>query len=199
MRKIQLATPEDTSPLLSADNIKYIQKCVGSFLYYARAVDNTILPALNEIALQQAHPTKNTIQKIQMLFDYLNTYPNAIIRFHASDMKLYIDSDAAYLVAPKARSRISGYYYMSDICNTNKPTPKLNGPILVECRLLNHVVTSAAEAETAGLFYNAQSAIHLINILKALGHPQGTTDIKTDNTTAASFVTDTIKNKRSKS
>ena len=113
-----------------------------------------------------------------MLFDYLNTYPNAIIRFHASDMKLYIDSDAAYLVAPKARSRISGYYYMSDICNTNKPTPKLNGPILVECRLLNHVVTLAAEAETAGLFYNAQSADHLINILKALGHPQGTTHIK---------------------
>ena len=134
-----------------------------------------------------------------MLLNYLNTYPNAKIRFYASNMKLYIDSDAAYLIAPKAKSRIAGYYYLSDICNEPQPNPTLNGPVLVECRLLNHVVTSAAEAETAELFYNAQSAIHLLNILKALNHPQDKTCIRTDNTTAASFVTDTLKNKRSKS
>ena len=113
-----------------------------------------------------------------MLLDYLHTYPNAKIRFNASDMKLYIDSDAAYLIAPKAKSRISGFYYLSNICQETKPQPKLNGPVLVECRLLQHVVTSAAKAETAGLFYNAQSAITVINILKALGHPQSSTPIK---------------------
>ena len=32
--------------------------------------------------------------------DYLATYPNAYIRYYASDMILNIDSDAAYLVAP---------------------------------------------------------------------------------------------------
>ena len=99
----QMATPEDTAPLLDKKKIKYVQQEVGCFLYYARAVDNTILPALNKIALQQAHPTQNTLQNIQMLFDYLYTYPNAKIRFYASDMKLYIDSDAAYLIAPKAK------------------------------------------------------------------------------------------------
>ena len=38
-----------------------------------------------------------------MLLDYLvmNPNPNARLRFHKSDMQLYIDSDAAYLVAPK--------------------------------------------------------------------------------------------------
>ena len=58
-----------------------------------------------------------------MLLDYLNTYSKAKIRFYASDMKLFVDSDAAYLVAPKAKSRISGYYYLSNICHNDKPNP----------------------------------------------------------------------------
>ena len=42
--------------------------------------------------------------------DYLSTYPNAF-RYYDSDKILHVDSDAAYLVAPKARSRIAGFYY----------------------------------------------------------------------------------------
>ncbi len=45
-----------------------------------------------------------------MLLDYLNTYPNAKVRFYASNMKLHIDSDAAHLVAPQAKSRIEGFF-----------------------------------------------------------------------------------------
>ena len=71
-----------------------------------------------------------------------------------------------------------------------------NGPIHVECRILRHVVTSAAE--TAALFYNAQMALELLHIFRALGHPQPAVPIKTDNATAASFVDDTLKQKRSK-
>ena len=44
-----------------------------------------------------------------MLLDYLNTHPNAKTRFYASDMVLNVDSDAAYLIAEKAKSRIAGY------------------------------------------------------------------------------------------
>ncbi len=43
-----------------------------------------------------------------MLMDYLHTHHNAKIRYKASDMQLYVDSDAAYLVAPKEKSRIAG-------------------------------------------------------------------------------------------
>ena len=46
----QYATAPDTSPLLNPKDTKYIQSVTGSFLYYARALDHTILPALNEIA-----------------------------------------------------------------------------------------------------------------------------------------------------
>ena len=134
-----------------------------------------------------------------MLLNYLHILSNAVIQFYASDMQLYIDSNAAYLVAPKAKSRIAGFFYCSNKSTTNPPTPPLNGPIHVECKVLCHVVASAAEVESAGLFYNCQTVIHLQYMLQALGHPQTKTPVKTDNGTAVQFVSDTIKNKRSES
>jgi len=61
---------------------------VGSALYYARAVDPTLLPALDDIANSQAKPTQDTLHKSNQLLDSLSTYPNAIIRYHASDVIL---------------------------------------------------------------------------------------------------------------
>ena len=81
------------------------------------AIDHTILPEFNDISSKQAHPTHNTIHKVQRLMDYVHTYPDTYVRFHASDMILNIDSDAAYLVAPKSRSRVACYFYLS-----SKPT-----------------------------------------------------------------------------
>ena len=46
-----------------------------------------------------------------------------------------------------------------------------NAPILVERLTLKHVVTLAAECETAGVFHNAQTAIPIQHNLNAIGHP----------------------------
>jgi hypothetical protein len=56
----QATTPADDSPLLNNAGKKRIQQVVGSFLYYARAIDTNILMALSDIATQQAVPTENT-------------------------------------------------------------------------------------------------------------------------------------------
>ena len=55
------------------------------------------------------------MDKAQQLMDYVATYPDTYIRFYASDMILNIDSDAAYLVAPKSRSRVAGYFHLASI------------------------------------------------------------------------------------
>ena len=131
----QYATSPDTSAYLTPQETTHLQSVVGSFLYYARAVDPTILPALNEIASQQAQPTIRTKAKAQQLMDYMATYPNTYLRYHASNMILNIDSDAAYLVAPKARSRIAGHFQLN-----SKPKPEyseeINGAIVVNCTTL---------------------------------------------------------------
>ncbi len=55
---------EEESPAVNDADKKYIQQVLGSFLYYARAIDLTILQALNEIAADQAHPTECTLQRV---------------------------------------------------------------------------------------------------------------------------------------
>ena len=195
-RKPQMA-PIDNTPPLPDEEKRRIQQIVGSFLYYARAIDSTILPALSKISTLQAHPTEATKKKTLMLLDYLASNPNAKLRYYASDMILHVDSDAAYLVAPHAKSRVAGYYYLGDL--PSKKNKTVNAAIMVECRYLKHVVASAAEAETGGLFHNCQNVIYLRRLLSILGHHQVPTPIKTDNSTAASFVKEMIKQKRSKS
>ena len=73
--------PVDTSPLLDKHGIKKVQSVTGSLNYYARTVDLTMLPAINEISSQQAKPTENTWKACEMLLDYACTYPNAKIRY----------------------------------------------------------------------------------------------------------------------
>ena len=65
-------------------------------------------------------------------------------------MFLYVHSDAAYIVACKAKSRIADF---CDCCHQEAmPTPSLplNGLVHIERKLHQHVVTSAAEVETDG-------------------------------------------------
>jgi hypothetical protein len=198
-QKVQYAT-DDTSPLLDARDTQEIQAIAGTFLYYARAVDSTILVALNEIASQQAKPTKLTRAACDMLLDYLSTHPDATIRYHASDMILHVIADAAYLVLPDARSRCAGLYFLSDASTTTPPNPRPNGAVHVLCKTLRGVPSSAAEAETGGLFLNAQEAVPMKIALEEMGHPQPPTGtpLETDNSTAHDILTATVRMKRSK-
>ena len=194
----QYAMQEDISPMLLPGKIKYVQSIIGTFLYYARAIDGTMLPALAQIAQQQAQPTEKTLEKCQQLMDYANTYRKASIRYYNSDMVLEVDSDASYLVLPKARSRYAGYYRF--LKHNDTPQREVhNGAVLIECKTIRHVVTSAAEAETKGVFQNAKTVIALRNLLKQIGHSQPPTTIHTDNSTTVGFVNKNIQMKRSKS
>ena len=90
--------------------------------------------------------------------DYADTYPNVIVRHHDSDMVLHVDSDAAYLVLLKVRSRIAGYFQLSNHLKCNDP-PFLDGSMLVSCKFLHHTVSSAAESETAGFFFTISNLL----------------------------------------
>jgi hypothetical protein len=89
-------------------------------------------------------------------------------------MILTIDSDAAYQVAAKSRSRASGYHYLG-----------------------NAVMQSAAEAECGGLYMNAKEAVPMGIILEELNHPQPATPIRTDNSTADGIMNKAVKEKQS--
>ena len=110
----QYKTSPDTSQFLTSQEITQVQSILGAFLYDARAIDEIMLTAINNISTQQAKPRKNTGVKIERLLNDTVTYPHIKIRFHASDMILQVNSDAADLVLPKERSRIAGYFRLDN-------------------------------------------------------------------------------------
>jgi hypothetical protein len=82
----QTPLPVDIPPKLSPKEIKEIQCVISSILYYACAVDITVLMVLSSVAIEQSNGTTNTMEKAKQLLDYLATYPDATIRFKALDV-----------------------------------------------------------------------------------------------------------------
>jgi hypothetical protein len=200
----QFAT-SDLTPVLDAANKKRIQEVIGTLLYYARAVDCTMLAAISSLSGQQANATQQTLMGITQLLNYCATHPDASIEFRASDMCLHVESDASYLSEPKGRSRAAGYHYLSSRpINRDKPPapgdppPMHNGPIDILCNVMKEVLSSASEAEFGTLFHNGKTATQHRTVLEELGHPQPPTPIVTDNSTASGIANDTVKQKRSK-
>jgi hypothetical protein len=145
-----LTTPIDTTDLASEPNKKRIQKATGALLFYARAVNPTMLMTISTITAQQSKATQQAIKATNQLLDYCHTHPNAIIEYRASDMQLKIHSDASYLAKPKGRSRGGGHYYLG-----NKPstTPEAaQGPLLNQSNVIKNAMGSAAHLESQ--FFN---------------------------------------------
>jgi hypothetical protein len=144
-----------------------------------------MLTALNAISEYQAQPTEQTKKNIDHFLEYCATHPDASIKYVKSDMQLWCDSDAAYLVAKNARSRIAGHFYLSDIpTDAHKPqaTPTPNGTLHTKVSIIKNVVSSSTGAEIAGTFHNGKICSDLRLRLEEAGHKQvGPTPVKTDN------------------
>ena len=92
-----MTQPIDTAAKLAPQAIKHLQQIVGTFLFYSRAVDPTMLTALSIIAMEQTQGTQPTKEKGEHFLTYATTHPNATIKFYKSDKVLKIYSDASYL------------------------------------------------------------------------------------------------------
>jgi hypothetical protein len=161
-----------------------------------------MLVALGTITATQSKATDHTATAIVKLLNYAATNPNAVTRYKTSGMTLYVHSYASYLSEPKARSRAGGDFYLSD-----KPAdppsapshqPPNNGPLPTTSHILRNVMASAAEAKVGALFVDSQEAIPIRYALEELGHPQPPTPVQTDNSTAAGYSNNTIKQNRLK-
>ena len=75
---------------LDEDNQKRLHKIVGKLLYYARAIDPTMLMALNSLTKVQTKPTIETSKQITQFLNYSATHPDAITEYRKSGMILHI-------------------------------------------------------------------------------------------------------------
>ena len=199
---MQFVEPDDDTPLLPEERIKFIQQVVGIFLYYTISIDNIVLVALSDIGSEQSRATSKTMDEVQQLLDHLKSNPNATISYHASGMILFIHSDASYLSVTKSRSRASGLFLLSDTkpdaITFSEYTPILNGFIFIMCKILRNIMASTPEAEYGALFLNGQAAVPIRTTLIEIHHTQPPTPIKVQNSTAVVITNKSIKQKRSK-
>ena len=197
-REPQTATPDSVATPLDKTGTVLVQSINGIFLYYGRAVDPCIHDALKEIASKQAAPTADTPDnKTHVLMDYLHTYPNAVIRYYASDMILKTTTDAAYLVQPKVRSRAAAHYHLGW-----KTGDRVNGALNVLCQTIKNVGSLAAEAESGGIYMGGCHTCPILSMLEGLGHLQPNTGspLKTgNNTTHQGILNSKMRQKLSKS
>ena len=117
--KAQYETEKYDTPVLSSAEKKFVQEVTVTFLYYARAIDTKMLPALGSISTQQAAPTEKTMQKLKQFLDYAATHPDAIITYRDYGMVLAAHNDASCLSETKARSRAGGHFFS---CLTTQPS-----------------------------------------------------------------------------
>jgi hypothetical protein len=153
-KKAQFTTVEEDSPL-KKEETKYVHAVAGTLLYYARAVNPTIIPTLSAIRTEQAKPTQATIETIKQLLNYCATQEEAIITYSASKMILCVHSNAGYCNEKKAQSQAGGHFFLSN----NDQLPPNNGAIMTNATIIKAVISSAAEAELGALFLNAKEVV----------------------------------------
>jgi hypothetical protein len=73
--KTQFVSDTMPSPALSDKYINKLQQLTGTLLYYARAVDPTLIIPINVLASEQSNATEETADKVIKLLNYCNPRP----------------------------------------------------------------------------------------------------------------------------
>lgn len=192
--KIQPETSDDSALATPAEKL-WIQQVNGYFLYYARMLDDLILPTCNEISASQANPTQRTISSVWRLLNYLHSHRTKVVRFTGCEMVLKADSDAAFQVRPKSISVAGGWLRPGNVGDA----VTVNGSILAISCQIPTVCQGISEAEYAALYITGSAAAWIRTNFAAVGYPQKPTVIITDNTCAEGIANDTLTAKKSKS
>ena len=155
-----------------------------------------MLCALTTLVAAQTQGTQMVMDSVVHFLNHCTTHPNSVLWCHKSGMILHTHSDASYLTEPQARSRVGGYHYFGN--KLGKPDPPNQAPVLPITAVMKNVVSSAAEAEIGGTYKNCKEAVILRNTAADLGHPQTTTPVQVDNSTADNFANNKLKQQRSR-
>ena len=79
------------------------------------------------------------------------------------------------------------------------PVPKYNGPVLTIAQIIKCVMSSAAEAELAGLYICAKEMVPLRQSLIEMGWPQPQSSIQCDSSAEIGVANETIIPRKTKS
>ena len=122
--KTQAPLPEDESPLLPSQGVKFIQSMIWATLCLARIIDSTLLVGCKEIATQQTTATTKTLSLAKFMLDHMSSNPDPFIKYCKSDMQLWVVSDYSCLSVSKSRRRVGGFHYLGNTSNHEQLLPQ---------------------------------------------------------------------------
>jgi hypothetical protein len=96
--------PTTLSTLVSPAEKTWIQQVVGSLLFYARALDLSVLTAVCQLSSHQSNPTQHDLSSAQRLLNYISSHCSPHKTIHPSSMALWCCTDASYLCRRKSGS-----------------------------------------------------------------------------------------------
>jgi hypothetical protein len=102
--KTQFVTETITSPALSDKEINKLQQLTCTLLYYARAVDPTLIMPINVLASEQSTATNVAATKIIELLNYMH-YVHHLTRF----TRLCVTSHSQPLINTKYQIQVTKY------------------------------------------------------------------------------------------
>jgi hypothetical protein len=93
-----------STPVYPAENT-WIQQVVGSLLFYARALDLSILTTVCQLPSHQSNPTQHNLSSAHRLLNYVSSHRNPQKTIHPSSiMALWGCTDASYMSRPNSGS-----------------------------------------------------------------------------------------------
>ena len=203
--KARRAESDDATPTLDASAKKRVQEIIGAFLLYARAVDNAMLKALGALPPRQASPAEAAAGSVAQLLNCASTHPSAELHCVASDVILWIDSDASYLSESKARPARGGCHFLSATQPT-RPSHLCHSALsLLQARrrarcapFCEKLCLLPLKPKSAGCSAAAKTLAPLAPALEELGRAQPPAPLKTGSAAAGGVANDAVKQKRSK-
>jgi hypothetical protein len=101
---LHLSPPSITTPSTPVSAEKtWIQQVVGSLLFYARALDPSLLTAVCQLSSHQSTPTQHDLSSAHRLLNYASSHPNTHKTIHPSSMALWACLDLSRAVWLPAR------------------------------------------------------------------------------------------------
>ena len=151
----QYTTDTDTSSHITPEDKKFIQEVMVTFLYYARAVNPTMITALSTIATQKSSPTEKQCKRWH---NFLITHPRIPMPLSPTTPATWsLQATSTPLTSPNRKPAVErgGHFFLSD----NTEYPSNNGSVLTVAKIIKPVMSSAEEAKLGALFLKCLEAI----------------------------------------
>jgi hypothetical protein len=96
--------PTTLSTQVSPAEKTWIQQVVRSLLFYARALDLSVLTAVCQLSSHQSNPTQHDLTSAHRLLNYVSSHRNPHKSIHPSSIAHWCCTYASYLSRPKSGS-----------------------------------------------------------------------------------------------